>query len=137
VKNFIYHIVITTTLAALLSYGCGQEQPDYPKRQMPQGLLEDAAQVAAGHALFRNKCASCHGKPSEGRSVRAAFFEPPAPDFSDTRYQSVDPAYMFWRIQVGKSVEPYRSQGSVMPSWQTLSDKDIWQLVAYLKSRSS
>jgi len=69
--------------------------------------------------------------------VRAAFFEPPAPDFNDTHYQSIDPAYLFWRIQVGKTVEPYRSQGSVMPSWQTLSNKEIWQLVAYLKSRSA
>lgn len=132
----INHTAIITVLAALLFNGCGPEQPDYPKRQMPEGLLQAPAEVDAGHVLFRDKCSSCHGKPSEGRSMRAAFFEPPAPDFTDPRYQEVDPAYLFWRIQVGKSVEPFRSQGSVMPSWQTLSDQEIWQLVAYLKSRS-
>jgi mono/diheme cytochrome c family protein len=135
-QSLINHAAIVIVLVALLLSGCGPESPDYPERQMPDGLLDDPAQVEAGQVLFRDKCSSCHGKPSEGRSVRAAFFEPPAPDFTDPRYQKVDPAYLFWRIQVGKTVEPFSSQGSVMPSWQTLSVQEIWQLVAYLKSRS-
>jgi mono/diheme cytochrome c family protein len=135
-QSSIKHAAPVIVLATLLLSGCGPGPPDYPERQMPDGLLEDSAQVDAGRVLFRDKCSSCHGKPSEGRSVRAAFFEPPAPDFTDPRYQKVDPAYLFWRIQVGKTVEPFRSQGSVMPSWQTLSEQEIWQLVAYLKSRS-
>lgn len=121
--------------AALLLYGCDQGQTDYPKRQAPQGLMEDAAQVAAGQELFRGKCASCHGKPSEGRSDRAAFFQPPAPDFSAAQYRELDPAYLFWRIEFGKTVEPYLSSGSVMPAWRGLSDQEIWQLVAYLRTR--
>jgi len=98
--------------------------------------MEDSAQLAAGHALFSDKCASCHGKPSEGLSGRAAFFQPPAPDFSETHYRDSDPAYLFWRIEVGKTVEPYLSSGSVMPSWRGLTDQEIWQLVAYLKKRA-
>jgi len=103
---------------------------------MPQGLMEDSAQRAAGHALFRDKCASCHGKPSEGRSSRAAFFQPPAPDFTEAHFRGSSPAYLFWRIEVGKTVEPYLSSGSVMPAWRGLTDQEIWQLVAYLKTRS-
>ena len=41
-----------------------------------------------------SKCASCHGKPSEGRSSRATFFKPPAPDFTNAHYRNVDPAYL-------------------------------------------
>ena len=123
-------------LSVLLLYGCGQERPDYPQRQMPQGMMEDGAQLAAGHALFSDKCASCHGKPSEGLSGRAAFFQPPAPDFSETHYRDSDPAYLFWRIEFGKTVEPYLSSGSVMPAWRGLTDREIWQLVAYLKTRA-
>jgi mono/diheme cytochrome c family protein len=123
-------------LSVLLLYGCGQEQPVYPQRQMPQGLMEDSVQLAAGHALFNDKCASCHGKPSEGLSGRAVFFQPPAPDFTEAHFRDSDPAYLFWRIEVGKTVEPYLSSGSVMPSWRGLPDQEIWQLVAYLKTRA-
>lgn len=129
-------LVRAVVLAALLLYGCGPEPPDYPKRQMPQGLMADSAQLAAGHVLFRDKCASCHGKPSEGRSSRAAFFQPPAPDFTAAHYREADAAYLFWRIEVGKTIEPYLSSGSVMPSWRGLTDQEIWQLVAYLQTRA-
>jgi len=116
---------------------CASEAPRYPARQAPNGLLSDAGEVAAGHRLFLDKCAICHGHPHEGRSPRASFFEPPAPDFSNPAYRSADPAYLFWRIEVGKTVEPYLSRGSVMPAWRGLSDAQIWQLVAYLRQRSS
>lgn len=102
----------------------------------PPGLLTDAAQIAAGAVLFREKCASCHGHPGEGRSPRADFFRPPAPDFTEPAYRTADPAYLFWRIEVGKTVEPYLSQGSVMPAWRGLPDEEIWQLVAYLQARA-
>jgi mono/diheme cytochrome c family protein len=115
---------------------CGERQPAYPARTLPAGVLADTGQIAAGKALFREKCATCHGHPDEGRSPRADFFQPPAPDFSSSTYRTIDPAYLFWRIEVGKTVEPYLSRGSVMPSWRGLSDAEIWQLVAYLKARA-
>jgi len=123
-------------ILSVLLHGCGQERPGYPQRQMPQGLMEDSTQLATGHALFIDKCASCHGKPSEGLSSRAVFFQPPAPDFTEAHFRNSDPAYLFWRIEVGKTVEPYLSSGSVMPSWRGLTDQEIWQLVAYLKTRA-
>jgi len=125
-------VVLLITIAA-----CGEQKPAYPVRQAPAGVLADAAQIAAGKALFHEKCATCHGKPDEGRSPRADFFQPAAPDFTDPGYRSADPAYLFWRIEVGKTVEPYLSRGSVMPSWRGLPDQEIWQLVAYVKTRSS
>ena len=125
-------LVVTAGLIA-----CRHEAPEYPKRQPPEGLLHNADQLDAGHQLFRQKCASCHGKPSEGRSERALFFEPPAPDFTEVHFRQTDPAYLYWRIEVGKTVEPYLSQGSVMPAWEEhFTEEQIWQLVAYLKLRS-
>lgn len=128
-------LAILGCLTAVLA-ACGEQQPAYPARQAPAGLFGDAVQVAAGKALFHEKCASCHGKPDEGRSPRADFFHPPAPDFTEPTYRGADPAYLFWRIEVGKSVEPYLSQGSVMPAWRGLPDQEIWRLVAYLRTRA-
>ena len=126
------------TLTLLLAFaGCKEGQLNYPARQIPTGLLQNAEQITAGHKLFIDKCASCHGKPSEGRSDRASFFKPVAPDFTDAHYRESDPAYLYWRIEVGKTVEPFRSQGSVMPSWGVhFSEQNIWQIVAYLQSRA-
>ncbi len=130
-------LLLLTIATILVFFGCREDQMDYPLRQVPVGLLKDATQINAGHKLFTNKCAACHGKPSEGRSDRAAFFKPAAPDFTDAHYRETDPAYLYWRIEVGKTVEPYRSQGSVMPAWGAyFSEEKIWQIVAYLQARA-
>ena len=129
------HMIPPLLLLALTA--CGEQPPAYPARAVPAGLFGDAGQVAAGKTIFRDKCASCHGHADEGRSPRADFFQPPAPDFTAPNYRTSDPAYLFWRIETGKTVEPYLSQGSVMPAWSGLPEQEIWALVAYLKSRSS
>lgn len=130
-------LLLIAAVALLVVCGCDGGQVAYPPRQMPDGFSMNNAELDAGHDLFHNKCASCHGKPSEGRSDRASFFEPAAPDFTEAYYRDADPAYLYWRIEVGKTVEPYRSQGSVMPAWGAhFSEKKIWQIVAYLQSRA-
>lgn len=117
--------------------GCREGLPDYPRRSPPAELLTAPAAQAAGAQLFARLCAGCHGGMAEGRSPRTDFFQPPAPDFHEARYRDLDPAFLYWRIETGKNVEPYRSQGSVMPAWgANLSETEIWQLVAYLRSRA-
>lgn len=124
-------------LPVFILCGCSEERAVYPARKMPEGILKDEQQLNRGESLFMDKCASCHGKPSEGRSDRASFFQPPAPDFTDAHYRQRDPAYLYWRIEVGKTVEPFRSKGSVMPSWgMYFSEQQIWQIVAYLQTRA-
>lgn len=127
------HILVGLLLGLLICLtGCDSSLPDYPSRTMPDGLRNDE-----GRQLFLEKCASCHGRSDEGRSSRADSFQPLAPDFTERMYQQVDPAYLFWRIETGKTVEPYAGQGSVMPAWGVhLTEQQIWQLVAFLRSRA-
>ena len=92
-KSIPRNLLQLTVVMALLVYGCGEQPAVYPARRMPDGLMQDVAQLQAGQELFKSKCASCHGKLSEGRSDRATFFKPPAPDFKDIHYREIDPAY--------------------------------------------
>ena len=132
---FVFFTVIIFN--GLLITGCQESNLDYPARSMPSNLQTDTVQLELGQQLFMDKCASCHGKPSEGRSDRAAFFEPPAPDFTDPHFADLDPAYLYWRIETGKDVEPFRSEGSVMPAWGAhFTEQQVWQLVAYIQSRA-
>lgn len=129
--------VFLVLLMVMLSAGCEGDKPDYPARQPPDGLLSDPAQIEQGQQLFMAKCAHCHGKRDEGRSQRADSLQPPASDFTDAEYRQTDPGYLFWRIETGKTVQPYRGNGSTMPAWGPhFSDRQIWQLVAYLKARA-
>jgi len=129
--------LLTSLLLCVAAAACSESTPSYPKRQPPEGFLQKSANITAGAKLFAEHCARCHGKPGEGRNVRAEFFQPPAPDFTNPAYRHKDPAYLFWPIARGKTAEPYRSRGSVMPAWGPhFSDTEIWQMVAYLQSRS-
>ncbi len=130
------NLLAWATLSLLFTVACS-DRPDYPRRPIPKDLLSDSGWRTAGQSLFAEKCSACHGKQGEGHSERAAFFDPPAPNFDEAIYREADPAYLYWRIANGKTVEPYLSLGSVMPAWgQHLSEEQIWQLVAYLKSRA-
>lgn len=128
--------VLTANLLMML-LACSEESFVVPQREVPTSLLTQEQTLRSGHELFLQHCRECHGTLDEGRNQRVARFIPPAPDFHERHYAQSDPAYLFWRIQEGKRVEPFRSRGSVMPAWKPyLTEEQIWQLVAYLKQRS-
>ena len=89
-----------------------------------QGRTENpfrsTADVAAGQTLFQSRCASCHGFDGTGDR---------GPDLTRGifRHGSSDRA-LFLNILNGIS-------GTGMPSVR-LSDKDMWQIVAYVRSLS-
>ena len=116
--------------------GCQESAAPLPRIQVPQELLRRPEQQTAGERLFFRYCRECHGTMAEGRNPRAGRFVPAAPDFVRPSALTLAPDYLYWRIAKGKQVEPYRSQGSIMPAWEPhLSEQQIWQLVAYLRQR--
>jgi mono/diheme cytochrome c family protein len=132
-------IKILPILCLLLLVACSGEQTgSFPELAVPQPLLADKQAQQAGEQLFIRHCRECHGTAGEGRVPSAFDFQPPAPNFYDSRYVTLDPAYLFWRISKGKMVEPYLSRGSVMPAYGPhFTAQQIWQLVAYLQQRAA
>ena len=93
-------------------------------------LLASREAQQAGALIFAANCAICHGTRADGRGQRqAGMFPPPAnltlPPWSE-------------RANADRTFRDIRNgvPGTAMAGWPTLTDQQIWQVVAYLTSRS-
>jgi mono/diheme cytochrome c family protein len=76
--------------------------------------------LAAGHNIFEEHCARCHGENAEGRKKR--------PSLRSRRVQQqATEGDLHWLLVNG-------SMKKGMPSWAKLPDPQLWQLITYLKS---
>lgn len=84
----------------------------------PYGDQADA--VAAGHRVFIDRCAHCHGQDAEGTKKR--------PSLRTVRVQQeATEGDLHWLLVNG-------SMGYGMPNWSKLGDPQIWQVITYVRS---
>jgi mono/diheme cytochrome c family protein len=76
--------------------------------------------VEAGRKLYYYECSQCHGEKGGGGVAAAA-------PLRSGPTQSATPGELFWFISTG---EPEKG----MPPWSSLSEKERWQILTYLKS---
>ncbi len=100
----------------------------------------DSAQTARGRGIYEGRCASCHGAALQGQpnwQVRKPDGKLPAPphDASGHTWHHPD-AQLFGIVKegVGRYAPPgYKSD---MPAFAgSLTDDEIWDVLAYIKSR--
>jgi mono/diheme cytochrome c family protein len=102
---------------------------------------DDARQVARGKVVYGQHCASCHGARLEGQPTwkeRLPTGRMPAPphDASGHTWHHPD-AILFGMTKYGLIPGKYAPPNyqSDMPGFEkTLSDQDIWAVLAYIKS---
>jgi alcohol dehydrogenase (cytochrome c) len=87
----------------------------------PNPLAGSPAAVAAGETLFNQLCQSCHGPAGQGAGDRG-----PALNSGTFAHGSAD-GDLFRAIRSG-------IRGTQMASFAGLSDTQVWQLVAYVRS---
>jgi mono/diheme cytochrome c family protein len=75
--------------------------------------------VAAGGKLYATNCSSCHGSHGQGNGTMPAVKEGAT--------QSAPDGAVFWFITNG-------APDKGMPSWSSLSERQRWQIVSYVKS---
>jgi len=85
--------------------------------QNPFANQPEAAE--AGHKLFEQHCAQCHGPDARGLEHAADLHSAPV--------QDAPPGVLFWALRNGRI-----RRG--MPSWSHLPDQQLWQMVTFLKT---
>jgi mono/diheme cytochrome c family protein len=88
----------------------------------PNPMDNDPNTVAAGHKLFEEHCAECHGTSAEGTGRGPSLLVEPV--------QKASPGAVFWILSNGVIRHG-------MPDWSKLPEPERWQIVAFLKSLNS
>lgn len=106
---------------SLIISGCEPSAPD-----VPPGLLSSRQAQAAGAAIFTANCAICHGSKADGHGQRHAAMTPAPANLTMPPWsEPANAGRMFQAIRNGVP-------GTAMPSWPTLSERQIWNVVAYV-----
>jgi mono/diheme cytochrome c family protein len=160
----ILFIFLLLPLTILLSSACSDSQPESADEQ-DQGVAEapaetaeeeaahthvdapdefesltnpfagDGEAIAAGKAIFEDKCAECHGPEGKGDGPEAVFQNPKPADLSDTEMMSGhSDGYLFWRVTKGGFMEPFNSGMKAFE--MALDDDERWQVVTYVRTLS-
>ena len=109
-----------------------QAPPKYKKKINP--LLATTQNIEKGKLLYQveakpTACKMCHGIRGNGNGLLARGLEPAPRNFTcKETMEVISEGQLFWIIKNG-------SKGTAMPSHKfTLSDRDIWQIIYYLKN---
>ena len=127
---------VLAACVGLVLGGCGE-------RSSTRADPSDARQVAPGKSIYARDCASCHGANLEGQPAwreRLANGKMPAPPHDDSGHTWHHPDDVLFGITKLGVTPPYGPPGyrSDMPAFgATLSDDEIWSVLAYIKSRWS
>ena len=86
----------------------------------------DAAAISEGKAIWGKDCKSCHGVKGLGDGTKAEKIDISCGDFSSKEFQSLSDGELFYKTKMGRKP---------MPSFkEKLSDTEIWQVVAYMRT---
>lgn len=97
--------------------------------------LGTEAQREAGHELYLDRCAQCHGESGAGDGVAAPFFKPAPRDFTEGMYKIR--ATASGQLPTSEDIERIIRDGmpyTGMPAWPSLSNREVTNLMYYLKT---
>jgi mono/diheme cytochrome c family protein len=95
-------------------------------------LKQSAAHLKAGEALYQKNakpmaCQLCHGKKGDGKGPGGAGINPAPRNFTcSATMKDISDGQMFGVIKEG-------SPGTAMPAFKNLKDKEIWQLIHFIR----
>ena len=103
--------------------------------EQPNPLKPSGEVLYAGESLYQGDvqpaaCKTCHGVNGNGLGIMAQGLNPSPRNFGcKETMQEVSDGQLFWIIRNG-------SPGTGMPAFKSLDDREIWQIVHYLRKFS-
>jgi mono/diheme cytochrome c family protein len=138
--TFLALLVVISFLAACGGSGNESNTLDIDRPAPPaeyagksNPLADDRNAIEAGEQLYASNCAACHGVEAMGDGPASNSLNPkPKPLAIEMKMLQDD--YLYWRTAEGGGFSPF---ASAMPAWKTiLSEEQIWQVLAYLRTLS-
>ena len=126
------NLLVLLVLVALVLAACGGSSEPAAPETVPaefagktNPLGTDAA--ADGAKVYQVNCEACHGPQGHGDGPAGVVLDPQPKNLPDLAAQVGDD-YLFWRVSTGKP-------GTSMAPWAgILTDEQIWQAVAYVRT---
>jgi mono/diheme cytochrome c family protein len=113
----------------------------WPKASRPD--LDDGARIAAGQPLYARHCASCHGVALEGQPdwkkplPTGRLPAPPHDDTGHTWHHTGDVLFALTKYGLKPPYAPVNYESDMPAFAGTLSDDEIWNVLAFIRSRWS
>lgn len=122
---------LSTVLFLILGFpfaiwaGGGDDSVDL-KRKTPHELIKK------GKTLFAHYCAHCHGLSGDGDGFNAEFLDKEPAELSDAKFQTKKTNHQIFRV-IDKGGASARKSHLMPVFGKTLSETEIWALVAYIR----
>jgi len=129
--KYYYPLILLLTIVWFNNCGASESLQANPN---------DISQVTKGKKLYKRFCSLCHGINLQGQKnwrIRKSNGRLPAPPHDETGHTWHHADDLLFGITKFGLVPPYapKDYKSDMPAWQgTLSDENIWAILAYIKS---
>ncbi len=136
-RGSIFIVVGLIMIAAIIWTSSRQAISDQPKADP-----DNAEQVTLGETVYKEGCAECHGVALEGQpnwKQRLPDGTMPAPPHDDSGHTWHHPdQQLFDYTKLGGAAVVPAPFKSAMPGFgDSLSDEEIWAVLAFIKSRWS
>ncbi len=116
---------VAPTLVAEAGAGSAWVAPARQARQT--NPIPESPEVAArGREIFRQECASCHGRLGHGDGPRAANLDTKVSDLTTSALQAQSDGTLFWKITEGR--------GDMPSTRADLTDEERWIVVHHIRS---
>lgn len=103
--------------------------PDEAKKVV-NPLQPSPENLSAGRALYKDKCAECHGEAGQGDGDQSKMYNTPPTNFTDAaRLNAESDGELFYKLSEGHRP---------MPAFKKrYSDEQRWQLILFLRTFAS
>jgi len=118
-RTIVAGAMLLAAMTCLAADGSWLKHVPEADRQRANPYAGQADAVAAGHRMFEDHCAKCHGEDALGRGKR--------PSLRSERVQHATDGEIFWLLKNGNLPKG-------MPTWAALPEPMRWQIITFVKS---